>query len=204
MLGGGIAVFVILIVGAFFLLRGDDDGAESADSTTSSTSPALDESATSTTVAALESAAGKPCVPFADTLPAGAPEVPITPGVPSAELVSEDLVEGTGDPVPAGATVTVDYIGVSCSTGMIFDDSYSRGQPATFGLDQVISGWTTGIPGMKVGGQRLLIIPPDQAYGTTGNSGIAPDETLYFVVTLESFEPPATATPETTPETTVG
>ena len=62
-------------------------------------------------------------------------------------------------------TVTVNYIGVSCSTGKVFDSSYSPGQPVTFPLNQVIKGWTEGIPGMKVGGQRLLGIPPALAYG---------------------------------------
>ena len=85
--------------------------------------------------------------------------------------------------MPAGATVTVNYIGVSCSNGKIFDSSYSRNQPATFSLTGVIKGWTDGIPGMNVGGQRLLGIPADQAYGAQGNPpDIAPDEPLWFVV----------------------
>ena len=114
--------------------------------------------------------------------------MPITPGPPSAELITQDLVEGTGEPVPEGATVTVDYIGVSCSTGMIFDDSYSRGENITFGLNQVIPGWTEGLVGMQAGGERLLIIPPDKAYGAAGQGTIKPNETLYFVVSLDSFE----------------
>ena len=91
--------------------------------------------------------------------------MPVQVGPPPTTLVKQDLKEGTGAVVAAGDTVTVNYIGVACSTGKIFDSSYSRGQPATFGLGQVIKGWTDGIPGMKVGGQRLLGIPADQAYG---------------------------------------
>jgi peptidylprolyl isomerase len=98
-------------------------------------------------------------------------------------LVRKDLKIGTGAVVTANATLTVDYIGVSCSTGKIFDSSYSRGQPLSFPLQQVIPGWQQGIPGMKVGGVRLLGIPPKDAYGSQGRgSAIAPDETLWFVV----------------------
>src|SRR5690606_32822533 len=75
-----------------------------------------------------ESAAGKPCVARTDELPPGAPEVPVETGPPPTDLVVEDLVEGQGEAVPAGATVTVHYIGVSCSTGTIFDSSYERGE----------------------------------------------------------------------------
>jgi len=121
----------------------------------------------------------------ADPLPAGAPEVPVKVGPPPTQLVKEDLKPGTGATVGANDTVTVNYIGVSCSTGTIFDSSYSRGQPATFPLTGVIKGWTDGIPGMAVGGQRLLGIPPDQGYGPQGSPpDIAPGETLWFVVEI--------------------
>ena len=81
-----------------------------------------------------------------------------------------------------------DYIGVSCSTGKIFDSSYQRGNPADFSLSEVIKGWQDGMVGMKVGGQRLLGIPPELAYGSNPppTSGIAPDETLWFVVNVIS------------------
>ena len=113
----------------------------------------------------------------ADPLPAGAPNVPVQVGPPPTTLVKQDLVVGTGAEVQAGDTVTVNYIGVSCSTGKIFDSSYTRGQPATFSLDQVIPGWTQGIPGMKVGGQRLLGIPSDLAYGAQGSPAAASPRT---------------------------
>ena len=144
-------------------------------------------SSTSTTAgsqtAAGASAAGKPCVAVSDPLPAGAPAVPVKVGPPPEKLVAEDLKVGSGAPVTASQTLTVNYIGVSCSTGKIFDSSYSSGQPATFPLAQVIPGWQQGIPGMKVGGQRLLGIPPALAYGAQGSPpDIAPNETLWFVV----------------------
>ena len=101
--------------------------------------------------------------------------------------MKKDLKIGTGAIVKPGATVTVDYIGVSCSTGKIFDSSYSRNQPATFPLSGVIPGWTQGIPGMRVGGERLLGIPPALGYGSSGQPPeIAPDETLWFVVHVRS------------------
>jgi hypothetical protein len=129
------------------------------------------------------SAAGKPCVAEKGPLPPGAPAVPVRVGPAPTHLVIKDLTVGMGAVVPAGATVTVQYIGVSCSTGVVFDSSYSRHQAATFPLSGVIAGWTQGLPGMRVGGFRLLGIPPKLAYGSQGQGGvIAPDETLWFVV----------------------
>jgi len=129
----------------------------------------------------------KTCRPFADTLPAGAPTVPIPTEAVSSSLVKQDLVTGSGTPVAPGSTVTVQYIGVACSTGKIFDSSWANGSPATFGLNSVIKGWTDGLPGMRAGGRRLLVIPPDQAYGAQGTGGsIGPNETLIFVVDMIS------------------
>ncbi len=147
-------------------------------------------STTTASASATPSAAGKPCVPVSEPIPEGAPVVPVQVGPPPTELVKEDLIVGTGPSVTPGATLTVDYVGVSCSTGKIFDDSYSRGAPATFPLDQVIDGWSQGLVGMQAGGRRLLGIPPELAYRSTGNPPeIAPDETLWFVVELKSFSP---------------
>jgi peptidylprolyl isomerase len=173
LLGVAVVAFIAAAIAILAFVTRDDDS----------------DTATTTTVAAEDSAAGKPCVPFDDELPAGAPEVPIEAGPPPTELVTEDLIVGEGDEVPEGASVTVNYIGVSCSTGKIFDSSWQRGEPATFPLSSVITGWGQGIPGMRVGGQRLLIVPPDLGYGPQGSPpNIAPDETLYFVVDLVSFE----------------
>ena len=141
-------------------------------------------SATSTTVSgASGSAAGTPCVAEKGPLPAGAPSVPVRVGPPPASLVAEDVKVGTGAVVTANQTLTVNYIGVSCSTGKVFDSSYKTGSPASFPLSGVIPGWQKGIPGMKVGGRRLLGIPPAQGYGTAGSPpDIGPNETLWFIV----------------------
>jgi len=138
--------------------------------------------------ASAESAKGKPCVAVADPLPAGAPEVPVKVGAAPTELLVEDITPGTGAEVTASSTVVADYIGVSCSTGKIFDSSYSTGQPATFPLSNVIPGWQQGLVGMKVGGKRLLGIPSDMAYGPSGRDPIAPDEALWFVVELRGVQ----------------
>jgi peptidylprolyl isomerase len=107
-----------------------------------------------------------------------------------------DLVEGTGDPVLAGATVLADYAGVGASTKKQFDSSFDRGQPSEFGLDRVIAGWTQGIPGMKLGGRRLLIIPGELAYGANpGSADIQPNEVLVFVVDMVNFINPGETAP---------
>ena len=173
-----IAVGLALV--AFFLASRGDDSTD-LETTTNSTLPAEEQAG---------SAAGKPCMPVADPLPPGAPSVPVKVGPPPTRLIIEDLKEGTGATVSPTDTVTVNYIGVSCSSGKIFDSSYSRSAPATFPLNGVIKGWTDGIPNMKVGGQRLLGIPPEQAYGEQGRPPtIGMNETLWFVVEMVEIKP---------------
>jgi peptidylprolyl isomerase len=135
------------------------------------------------TPAGVASAQGKPCIARKGTLPPGAPDVPVEIGPAPTKLIVKDLKVGTGAVIPAGATITANYVGVACSTGTIFDSSYAHGQAIQFPLTGVIQGWSKGIPGMRVGGFRLLGIPADQAYGANPpGPGIAPDEALWFVV----------------------
>jgi len=149
------------------------------------------------------------CVALADELPEGAPDVPVQVGSPPTELVIEDLVVGEGAEVVEGSSPTMNYIGVSCSTGKIFDSSYAAGQPIPLTWDDtvpggwaVIAGWQQGLLDMKVGGQRLLGIPPDLAYAETGSGElIGPNETLWFVVEAVEVAPAAT-TDSTVPATT--
>jgi FKBP-type peptidyl-prolyl cis-trans isomerase len=180
--GAAVAAFmiVVLIVLVFALT-----GTSGNHNNTAASSIA----APTTTVAAAVSAKGKPCVAFADTLPKGAPAVPVQVGPPPKSLVKKDLKIGTGPVVPAGAKVEVNYIGVACSTGKIFDSSYGK-QPITADLKQgVIAGWIKGVPGMRVGGRRLLGIPSADAYGPSSPAAlIAPDEALWFVVDAVSLK----------------
>lgn len=103
---------------------------------------------------------------------------------PVSGLQTIDSTPGTGQAVKAGDTVTVNYTGALASTGVIFESSLDSGQPASFGLNQVIQGWTDGLPGMRVGGTRRLIIPAAQAYGASGQGSIPPNADLVFDVTL--------------------
>lgn len=113
------------------------------------------------------------------------------------ELVTEDLCPGEGVAATATDVVTVNYLGVGYKTKQEFDSSYSRGEPATFPLQQVIPGWTEGVAGMKPGGVRLLLIPSELAYGANPQPGspIQPNEALAFVVEMESVGVPTTPTP---------
>lgn len=107
------------------------------------------------------------------------------PTGPVAELQIIDLVEGTGAVVPDGATITAHYTGALVADGTIFQSSHDFGQPATFGLDQVIAGWTKGVPGMKIGGTRRLIIPAVMAYGSRrAAANIPPNSDLVFDIEL--------------------
>lgn len=105
----------------------------------------------------------------------------------TTKLEKIDLVIGTGDEVKAGATVSVHYTGAVAATGVVFQSSKDFGtEPVTFPLDGVIKGWTDGIPGMKVGGTRRLVIPAEQAYGANPpmGSGIPANADLVFDVEL--------------------
>ena len=117
------------------------------------------------------------------------PVVTVPTGPAPTHLVTKDLVTGTGATAKAGDTVTVNYVGDLYKTGKEFDSSWSRNQPFTTALTNgsVIPGWVQGIPGMKVGGRRELIIPPSLGYGAQGSPPTIPaNATLVFVVDLLS------------------
>ena len=107
-----------------------------------------------------------------------------TPLSSVTELQKIDIKEGTGDEVKAGDTVTAHYTGALAKDGTIFQSSKDMGQPATFPLSGVIKGWQDGVPGMKVGGTRRLVIPAAQAYGETARDGIPANSDLVFDIEL--------------------
>jgi len=112
------------------------------------------------------------------------PEVDFTPGPAPLELVIEDITVGEGDEAVAGGVVDVHYVGVDFETGEQFDASWDRGQSARFPLPQLIGAWQQGIPGMKVGGRRKLVAPPELAYGPAGGGHRLSGRTLVFVIDL--------------------
>jgi peptidylprolyl isomerase len=112
------------------------------------------------------------------------PEIEFPSGPAPAELTIEDLVVGDGSEAMPGGTVEVHYVGVEYDTGEEFDSSWGRGQPIEFPLRGLIQGWQDGIPGMKVGGRRQLVIPPAQAYGPVGSGHRLSGKTLIFVIDL--------------------
>jgi len=121
--------------------------------------------------------------------PGSKPEVEVPEGRPPDELVIEDLEEGDGEEAASGDQVTVQYVGVDFDGGEEFDSSWERPEPFSFTLGggEVIPGWDQGVEGMKVGGRRRLVIPPDLAYGPEGQPpDIGPNATLVFVIDLVS------------------
>jgi len=115
------------------------------------------------------------------------PVVTVPAGDPPTDLVIEDLTVGDGKEATKGANVEVHYVGVAWSTQREFDASWNRGDTFEFrlGAGQVISGWDEGVAGMKVGGRRVLTIPPHMGYGNQGAGGVIKGgETLIFVVDL--------------------
>jgi peptidylprolyl isomerase len=153
-------------------------GATSATSTaaSSSASTSASASATSTTTSSTP-------------LPAALktkPKVSIPSGPPPSKLVVKDLIKGTGPAATASSTVNVQYVGELYKGGKQFDASWNdgSGQPVSLPLSGVIKGWQQGIPGMKIGGRRELIIPPGLGYGATAQSKIPGNSTLVFVIDL--------------------
>jgi FKBP-type peptidyl-prolyl cis-trans isomerase len=112
-----------------------------------------------------------------------------TPVVTVDKLQVTDIKEGTGAEAKKGATVTAHYTGAIAKDGVIFESSHDSGSPATFPLGNVIKGWQEGVPGMKVGGKRRLIIPYALAYGEAGNPPVIPAKAdLVFDIELTAVQ----------------
>jgi FKBP-type peptidyl-prolyl cis-trans isomerase len=141
----------------------------------------------------LERATGEAVTP-ADGLPTvtlgakGTPTIKIPDAASPTALVVQPLIKGAGATVAAGQTITAHYTGLIYRTGKAFSSSWTHGAPADFviGAGQVIPGWDQGLVGQTVGSQILLVVPPDQGYGASGNSqiGVTGTDTLVFVVDI--------------------
>ena len=129
-------------------------------------------------------------LPTVTASPGTAPVVKIPSGKAPSKLIVKTLIKGSGPPTVKGQTVVTQYVGVNWRTGKAFDSSWSRKQPFGFTLDatpaQIIPGWDKGLVGVPVGSRVMLIVPPADGYGKTGNSqaGIKPTDTLVFVVDI--------------------
>ena len=147
-----------------------------------------DDSATTADIPAGPAPAAKPVTtPQASTNlkdTKSKPQVPAQKGAPPKKLVVKDIVVGKGRAAKKGDKLSMQYVGVLFDDGSEFDSSWDSGQPFEFTLGQgmVIKGWDQGLVGIKPGGRRELIIPPDLAYGPQGQGPIGPNETLVFVV----------------------
>ena len=115
-----------------------------------------------------------------------APTIGAPSGTPPTTLESKDIVVGSGAEVAATSTITFHYTLMTWSSGALVESSWNSGSPATYPLANLIVGWQQGIPGMKVGGRRLLVVPPDLGYGAQGSGPVGPNETLIFVMDIVS------------------
>ncbi|MDO8731153.1 MAG: FKBP-type peptidyl-prolyl cis-trans isomerase [Actinomycetota bacterium] len=120
-----------------------------------------------------------------------APVITVAPALPAAtDVTAKTLIPGKGQAMTATDTITFNYCGVGLISQQQFDSSWANGAPITYPLNQLIPGWGQGMPGMRLGEERLLIIPGAAGYGSNplAGSGILPDESLAFVVQLLSIE----------------
>ncbi len=120
------------------------------------------------------------------------PKVAIPRAPAPKQLVVKELIPGTGAEIEEGDEAVVHYVMANYGTRSGIDSSWARGKPFTFtfGGGEVVEGWNAGMEGMRVGGRRELIVPPDLAYGAQGDSIVSPEVTLVLVVDLLEVNPP--------------
>lgn len=181
-----ILVFLVLSVAG---CGSDSDSSSTAslDTTTEAETPPKDETKSEEGAAASKPAKEK----TPKKKPKPLPRVAVPDGPPPKKLVIEDLKTGEGPAAQRGDEVSVDYVGVVYKTEELFDANWESGEPLTFelGSQVVIKGWEQGIQGMKVGGERKLIVPPDLAYGEEGIfPSIPPRSTLVFLTKLAALK----------------
>lgn len=179
----GVVVVLGAIVGIGVGVFGSGNSSKSNSSVKTATNPSSSPSTSPTATAVV----GGKCKRIQPDPPAkGEPTVPQLAKGPT-KLVVKDIKRGHGAVVKSNDSVVLRYVGVACSTGKPFDASYTDGAPggkATFPLSGVVPGFREGLLNMRVGGVRQIVIPPALGYGASGSQGVAPNETLNFVVTL--------------------
>lgn len=172
------AITALLLAGCLGLVAcGSDDSGTSGDTSTTASGP--QRAAKDVDVADATNLKEKPSVQVPD-------------GKPPKQLEKVDLVTGTGPAAATGDKIKVKYVGLGWSTGQEFDASWDRGDTldVDIGAGGVIPGWDQGLVGMKKGGRRVLVIPPNLAYGEQGSPpAIGANETLVFVVDAVSITP---------------
>jgi peptidylprolyl isomerase len=165
--------------GSSTITVGNENSADNSIIKESSSSSSSTTSTPSSTTAAVKTPTSGPL--------STEPKVTVPTGPAPAKLETKELIKGTGAEAKAGDKITVNYVGVLYKGGKEFNASWETKEPFSFtvGEGQVIKGWDQGIPGMKVGGRRELIIPAELAYGAAGSgSKIPPNSPLVFVVDL--------------------
>jgi peptidylprolyl isomerase len=192
----GVLAVVGLVIGLFVGLSGSNNPptgkkASALGSTSQSPTPTSSLSPSPSPSAGIVAAATKTCKPIKPNPPAkGEPKARNVSKAPT-KLQIIDLKSGHGAPVKSGDKATVKYVGIGCSSGKVFDASYTDGAPHkeftfTVGKGEVIPGWDQGVPGMRPGGVRELVIPSNLAYGASGSpTKIGPNAPLIFLVTLD-------------------
>jgi peptidylprolyl isomerase len=172
-----ITLTLALVLSLGIAACGEDDEPAAESGAETAATPTPTETASEAGIEAIVQGIGK------DTK--SKPEVPAPQGEPPPELVIRDIVPGKGPKAEAGDQVAMQYVGLSWSNGEQFDASWDRGAepfPLQLGAGMVIPGWDEGLVGLRKGGRRLLVIPPEMGYGPDGSGPIGPNETLVFVV----------------------
>ena len=181
------AIVVVVILAASLVLtfthKKSAASSSASQSSQSSQSPQVPQPTQSPQSQGKASAVTQAELPTVSAIAGQAPIVSKPAGDPPATLVTKDIIVGNGATATSASTVTAQYVLMSWKSGAVLQSSWSQG-PATFPLSAVIPGWQQGIPGMKVGGRRLLVVPPALGYGTAGSGPVGPNETLVFVVDL--------------------
>jgi FKBP-type peptidyl-prolyl cis-trans isomerase len=130
-------------------------------------------------------------LPTVQAASGGSPTITVPKSAPPAKLIVSTLIKGTGTPVKSGQTIIVRYVGSIWRTGQVFNNNWPSASsptapPNAFQLGHLIPGWNTGLVGVPVGSRVMLVIPPAEGYGKTGqkSAGIKPTDTLVFVIDI--------------------